>query len=527
MCKSIQSFAADDEATHRFDLSVNPPSLGDADVGWCSPSGFGTIGHCVFGLSNYRYIVCIDSLGEAKSLVYCGNGMLELTTTEGIYSITRCVLPAFYVFGFVGTMSAGIPGKGAYYFDVRIAAALWRHIRKLSAEGDSSVGMNLSLASEEESWAYLSKMNHPGSWACEQVFSQVTWTDKAGVPIFNPDTDKEAYDLQKMENLPRCLAKFPKRLSRLAKLDYQLRKYIMLCRVDSEFKKLYATDPYEYWRNTNSFFVAKRMAHYEELSKYSRNYRRLFACSDIHETNIEDLNPSSADIVLLAGDIQGHARCSGPKPSARRIVSQIQWVNEHFLPWCAKYPRTQFVVVAGNNDEFALDPANPLLNQPEGSNIHYLQDSGIEIKGLKIWGTPWVKPKLHRIGALKPFERKDEDFRKALAKMPAGVDILVSHATPAVEDSSIADLPEKHYGSEVLTEAIKEKKPKVCVCGHIHASHHYPVMLGETVIMNVSLIHNDRFHAEYRPRTFSMVKDEAGAFHLAQSYEEMHDNLKI
>ena len=258
-----------------------------------------------------------------------------------------------------------------------------------------------------------------------------------------------------------------------------------------------------------------------------RDMVKVLAFCDVHESGYNGIDPTGHDIVLIAGDLQGFCCCSGPKPSARRIASQINWVNERFIPWCRKYPGTQFVVVAGNNDEFALDPANPLLNQPEGSNIHYLQDSGIEIKGLKIWGTPWVKPKLHRIGALKPFERKDEDFRKALAKMPAGVDILVSHATPAVEDSSIADLPEKHYGSEVLTEAIKEKKPKVCVCGHIHASHHYPVMLGETVIMNVSLIHNDRFHAEYRPRTFSMVKDEAGAFHLAQSYEEMHDNLKI
>ena len=269
MCKSAISFAADESATEGFDLSINPPSL--EEPAWIRSSGFGTFGNYVVGPCGYRHIVCIDRLGEAKKLVSCGNGMLELTTTDGVYLVSQRVLPAFHAFGFVGIKTVGIPGKGAYYFDIRIAAALWSYEHMLCAEDNHTIGSVLPLMSEDEAWCALKELEHPGSWACEQVFYQVAWTNKSGAPIWNPDTDRGLYDLQKMENSPRCLATLPKRLSHLAKLDYQLRKYAMLCKPDPEFKKLYMTDPYEYWRNINNCFAAKRMVHYENLVGFSRD----------------------------------------------------------------------------------------------------------------------------------------------------------------------------------------------------------------------------------------------------------------
>ena len=109
--------------------------------------------------------------------------------------------------------------------------------------------------------------------------------------------------------------------------------------------------------------------------------------------------------------------------------------------------------------------------------------------------------------------------------MPNDIDILVTHATPEVPGTRIASSPEKHYGSEALREIIEAKQPKVCVCGHIHASDHRPVYLGKTLVMNVSRIHDkDRYHAAYRPRAFSMVKDIGGIWQC--QYVET-DDLKI
>lgn len=154
---------------------------------------------------------------------------------------------------------------------------------------------------------------------------------------------------------------------------------------------------------------------------------RVFAISDIHETDITTLDPSGCDIAVLAGDIQGHTCSHHLKVDfgSRRIAEQIAWVNGTFLPWCAKY--------------------------------------------------------------------KD-------------VDLLVAHATPEVPGSHVAGIPEHHYGSEVLREMILAKKPKACVCGHIHAKDHSPVKLGETLVMNVSRIHESRRKAEFPPRVFTIKK---------------------
>ena len=251
---------------------------------------------------------------------------------------------------------------------------------------------------------------------------------------------------------------------------------------------------------------------------------KVLAFCDVHESGYDGIDPTGHDIVLIAGDMQGRTCCSGTKPSPERIARQVKFINEKFLPWCNKYPDVQFVVVAGNNDEFALDPANPLKMLPSGSNIHYLHDSLVEIKGLRIWGSPWVKIKNHRIGDPKPFERSPDDFKKAFDSMPADVDILVTHATPDVTGTRIAGDPKNNFGSKALSEIIKAKQPKVCVCGHIHARDHHPALLSQTIVMNVSRIHHDRCHASYRPRSFSMVKDATG-FWLCQ-YDET-DDLKI
>jgi len=259
-------------------------------------------------------------------------------------------------------------------------------------------------------------------------------------------------------------------------------------------------------------------------SASQRETVKLLAFCDVHESGYDGIDPTGHDIVLIAGDLQGYACCSGTKPSPERIARQVKFINEKFLPWCNKYPDVQFVVVAGNNDEFALDASNPLLALPSGSHIHYLQDGLVEIKGLKIWGSPWVKIKNHRIGPPKPFERAPDDFKKAFALMPNDVDILVTHATPEVPGSRIASDPKNHFGSEALREIIEAKQPKVCVCGHIHASDHHPAILGQTIVMNVSRIHLDRCQASYPPRSFSMVKDGAGAWFC--QYDGA-DDLKI
>ena len=91
----------------------------------------------------------------------------------------------------------------------------------------------------------------------------------------------------------------------------------------------------------------------------------------------------------------------------------------------------------------------------------------VEVKGVQIWGTPWTKPKHKRLGQpdkYKMFEKSSEFLVAAYSKMPSGIDVLVSHSTPAVPDSWIAGDPACKFGNETLSSFIKEKVPTVCVC---------------------------------------------------------------
>ena len=234
---------------------------------------------------------------------------------------------------------------------------------------------------------------------------------------------------------------------------------------------------------------------------------RVFACADIHRCNLDDLNPAGADIAIIAGDMQGSGSYPGADPSDSWIMQQVEWVNDKLIPWCNRHKGTQFVIVAGNCDEFALTSKSPLRNLSKGSNIHYLQDSMIEIKGIKIWGTPWVMRKAHRVGKGKMFEKTSEELRAAFSKIPKGIDILVSHSTPKVDGTYIAGDPEKNFGNSELTEAILEKEPKYCLCGHIHAKEHHAVILGKTVVRNASLIRHSREDAEFPPCVFRDKKE--------------------
>lgn len=116
----------------------------------------------------------------------------------------------------------------------------------------------------------------------------------------------------------------------------------------------------------------------------------------------------------------------------------------------------------------------------------------------------WGKPEEYKL-----FERSETDLKKIFGQMPEDVDVLVTHSTPTVEGTYIAGRPEEAMGCDALRDVILEKKPRVCVCGHIHAKEHHPAMLGETVVMNVSRIHgNERYAPVYRPRVFVMKRKE-------------------
>jgi Icc-related predicted phosphoesterase len=119
----------------------------------------------------------------------------------------------------------------------------------------------------------------------------------------------------------------------------------------------------------------------------------------------------------------------------------------------------------------------------------YLEDSGIEWNGLKIWGSPW-QPRFFDWA----FNADEPDLERIWDKIPDDTDILVLHGPPhgyGDKASRVNAAGFEHTGSPSLLERIKAIKPKLAVAGHIHSGYGI-YEIGETIFVNASLV-NEKY----------------------------------
>ena len=223
---------------------------------------------------------------------------------------------------------------------------------------------------------------------------------------------------------------------------------------------------------------------------------RIMAISDLHG-NLEGLDPSGADVVVLAGDI---APLKGR--GVWHINEQKKWINKKFREWTSSYPDTRFVVIPGNHDFYPI--AHILFKGRDinwefgfSPNVHFLGDEGAEIDGLKFYGTPWVPI----ISYSWAFEGEHDTLVDWFSKIPSSLDVLVTHSPPRIPGSDVdrsIQTNSEHFGSHELAEAIFEKQPRFVFCGHIHTGLHGGVDFGSTRIYNVSRL-DENYEIAYEP----------------------------
>lgn len=228
---------------------------------------------------------------------------------------------------------------------------------------------------------------------------------------------------------------------------------------------------------------------------------RLFAFSDTHG-NLEGLNPQGADVVVMAGDL---APLRGW--NERALLDQVLWMNTTFRDWCSHYPKVAFRMIPGNHDLFAAyDDLLSAVRLPENAKL--LIDGLDEVNGLRIYGTPWVP----RINGRWAFEENVPGLlRRKFAAIPNGVDILLTHTPPRIPHEKVdvsIDRNTPHFGSPELLDAIREKRPRYALCGHIHTGDHAPITLrhedgGETIVRNVSRL-DEEYKVRYEPLVFEV-----------------------
>ncbi|MCK9279313.1 MAG: metallophosphatase domain-containing protein [Melioribacteraceae bacterium] len=134
-----------------------------------------------------------------------------------------------------------------------------------------------------------------------------------------------------------------------------------------------------------------------------------------------------------------------------------------FLKWFGSLPYQYKVFIAGNHD-FGLQNY-PLEHFNIPSGVFYLQDSMIEIDGLKIYGSPYC-PTFGRWAFMK---NRGKEIAEVWSKIPEGIDILVTHGPPM--DILDMNLYEVNCGCKDLLARVETIKPKIHVFGHIHENH--------------------------------------------------------
>lgn len=163
------------------------------------------------------------------------------------------------------------------------------------------------------------------------------------------------------------------------------------------------------------------------------------------------------DLLIIAGDLT--ARDTG--------AQYLLWRD-----WLREQDYAKKVFICGNHDRGIQDGRFYFTGDWLGAE--WLNDSGTEFEGLKIWGSPWTKTFEGINPHCTAFTVDTEvELDQKWALIPDDIDILVTHSPPhGVCDlirnrHGVGDIPE-HSGSEGLYSVVRRIQPKFHFFGHIH-----------------------------------------------------------
>jgi Icc-related predicted phosphoesterase len=192
---------------------------------------------------------------------------------------------------------------------------------------------------------------------------------------------------------------------------------------------------------------------------------------------ISDTHNKHASLVLPDGDILIHAGDATGRGTLPEISS--------FLTWFEAQPHSHKIFIAGNHDlMFEQDPDMFNMLLKEHPSIVYLEDSGVEVMGLKFWGTPWVSWCGNWAFCANSAERY-----QAWMLIPDDIDILITHSPSykILDKCKNGDFA----GCDFLKEQVLERiKPKIHCHGHIHESYGRQE-IDNTLILNASQLNEN------------------------------------
>lgn len=200
---------------------------------------------------------------------------------------------------------------------------------------------------------------------------------------------------------------------------------------------------------------------------------KLCIISDSHNKHEQIIIPK-CDILIHCGDFSN-------KGSLLELYS--------FAAWMEKQSANYMISVAGNHDHcFQNSNALEARETMKQFGITYLQDSGVEINGLHIFGQPW-----------QPFfydwsfnVHRGTEIAKKWSLIPDEVDVLITHGPPhgildLVEDEYMSDR-DRHQGCEELRKKVDQlTNLKLHVFGHLHHQGGNIINLNNKIFANAAM----------------------------------------
>lgn len=222
------------------------------------------------------------------------------------------------------------------------------------------------------------------------------------------------------------------------------------------------------------------------------------AISDMHGQLSFDIE--ACDVLSICGDIV-------PLDIQMADRKVFKWLRDVFLPWVDKQPCDMVLYVPGNHDWTMQRNPEKVKEILGESGVTMLIDEGVTVKDddgrdIAFYGTPWCKQFYH--WAFMDYTQ--EELPKVFEKIPNKLDILLTHDAPyGVSDILLQEndygVDGQHIGNKALADAILEKKPKICLHGHLHSTNHNVEKLGDTDVYNVSLL-DEGYKMAYKPFNF-------------------------
>ena len=231
---------------------------------------------------------------------------------------------------------------------------------------------------------------------------------------------------------------------------------------------------------------------------------RIVAVSDQHGC-MPEVPP--CDLLLVAGDI-----CPDRvRDTVAMFQPQVQsaWFDRMIRPWIAASPARHRVTTWGNHD-WCGQACDYSADAPARASTTTLQivvdaltrvpsDDSTQAADITIWATPWSIA----FGDWA-FMKTPAELAAEYARIPEGIDILMSHQPPYGYGDLVTDLSgdRVHVGSPELLAAIERVRPRLVVCGHIHAGHGRYEHQG-VPIYNVSVV-DERYRNVHEPTVIDL-----------------------